>query len=186
MYISLHVKCLLFCPIFNQSFILPTDCSKHHRHPRTTDGNPFTMSTVPRRRSGGIDIMQRIVALHDFANTLTNGKTIVTVFTLCDVRQHTDVMLFIPCIFLQSVYHPTYALCGKPFITSGLYQHLHVSAPRFHPQGVITKATCQSQIDCEMCVHVCHVLFWNVLKRFQNLVLEVYIISCEFRLTTLE
>ena len=44
------------------------------------------------------------------------------------------IMLFILCTYLQSVYHPTYALCDTPF---DIYRLLHVSTPRCHPQGVI-------------------------------------------------
>ena len=139
-------------------------------------------------QADGIDIMQRIVASRNFANTLTNGKVIVTVFTLCDVA-HRCYAIYAVHVLTISVSPNIRALWYTIYYT-GLYQHLHVSAPRCHPQVVIItkvfKATCLSQIDCEMCVHVCHVVFWNVMKRFQNLVLEIYIVSCEFRLATLE
>jgi hypothetical protein len=43
-------------------------------------------------QAGGIDIMQRIVALCNFANTLTKGKMTATVFTLCDVAHRCYVI----------------------------------------------------------------------------------------------
>lgn len=115
--------------------------------------------------------MKRIVALRNFANTLANGKVIVIVFTLFDVA-HRCYVIYTMYVVTTSVSCNILSLWYNIY-KIGLYQHL---PPRGHPQGVIIvkvyKPTCQSQTDCKMCVHVCHVVFWNVLKRFQNLVLR--------------
>jgi hypothetical protein len=50
------------------------------------------VSEVACSRAEGIDVMKRIVALRNFANTLANGKVIVIVFTLFDVAHRCYVI----------------------------------------------------------------------------------------------
>jgi len=59
-------------------------------------------------------------------------------------------MLFVPCMFLQSVYHATYTLRDTPFMTYIIY----VSPPRCHYQGVIITAVYKPTSQPRLCFSV--------------------------------
>jgi len=61
-------------------------------------------------RSDGIDIMQRIFVLHNFANTLTNGKVIVKIFTLCDVAHRCYVIYTVHFLYNQYIIQHTHSV----------------------------------------------------------------------------
>jgi len=49
-------------------------------------------------------------------------------------------MLFVPCMFLQSTYHPTYTFCEVPFMT---YINSYMFWRRYAIRGVIIAKVCK-------------------------------------------
>jgi hypothetical protein len=149
MCVGIHIKCLLLFPILTR-VLFPRQIVTNTTAIRVQfDGNSFTMNSVPCIRAEGIDILKRIVALRNSANTLTNGK-LTEQYLLSDVAHRCYVIYTVHVLIINV----SSSICPLWYTIYyiGLCQRRHVSAPRCQPQGVIVTKVYKMSIADGLCI----------------------------------